>query len=124
MIIIINLKLNLLSLVLGCRYYKSLIKHVYQLPTYPCPPNYCFRVQTLVCSKMNPIFFVFLSTKYFTITDRFKTLLSSLLRKKEALLSFIPLAGSHEVFIFHQHLFRLLFVTHFTSLVQCALILI
>ena len=82
MIIIIGPKLNLLSLVLGCRYYKSLIKHVYQLPTYPCPPNYCFRVQTL------------------------------------------PLAGSHEIFIFHQHLFRLLFVTHFTSLVKCVLILI
>ena len=124
MIIIISLKLNLLSLVLGCRYYKSLIKHVYQLPTYPCPPNYCFRVQTLVYSKMNPIFFVILSTKYFTVTDRFKTLLSSLLRKEKTLLSFIPLADSHEVFIVHQHLFRLLFVTHFTSLVKCVLILI
>ena len=63
--------------VLDCRYYKSLIKHVYQLPPPPALLIIVFVSRLLCAVRWTQIFFVYLSTKYLTITDRFKTLLRS-----------------------------------------------
>ena len=61
--------------VLDCRYYKSLTKHGYELP--PALITIVFVSRLLCAVRWTQIFFVYLSTKYLTITDRFKTLLRS-----------------------------------------------
>ena len=61
--------------VLDCRYYKSLIKHGYELP--PALITIVFVSRLLCAVRWTQIFFVYLSTKYLTITDRVKTLLRS-----------------------------------------------
>ena len=73
----ISPKLNLLYFILDCRYYKSLIKHVYQLPPPPALLIIVFVSRLLCTVKWTQIFFVYLSTKYLTVADRFKTLLRS-----------------------------------------------
>ena len=61
--------------VLDCRYHKSLIKHGYELP--PALITIVFVPRLLCAVRWTQIFFVYLSTKYLTITDRVKTLLRS-----------------------------------------------
>ena len=71
------ISLKSIFFVLDCRYYKSLIKHVYQLPPPPALLIIVF-VSRLFCAvRWTQIFFVYLSTKFLTIADRVKTLLRS-----------------------------------------------
>ena len=120
---------DLLSFVLGCSFYKSLIKHAYQLPPPPALLIIVF-VSTFLCvEKWAQIFFAYLSTNLLVLTGlklcwdlnlTFNSVPVNFNSPSPAisLLSFIPWVGSHEIFISNQHLLWLLLVKHFTNLVS------
>ena len=130
------ISLKSIFFVLDCRYYKSLIKHVYQLPPPPALLIIVFVSRLLCAVRWTQIFFVYLSTKYSLLLTGLKLCWDLNLNfyslpmnfnspnPSFSLLSFVPGSGSHKIFVFNQLLFRLLLVTFFTYLVKCVLITI
>ena len=103
-----------------CRYYKSLIKHVYRLPP-PLPPKFSLftflRNTSLLLTGLKLCWDLNLS--FYSLPMNFNSPNPSF-----SLLSFVAGSGSHKIFVFNQLLFRLLLVTYFTYLVKCVLITI
>ena len=130
------ISLKSIFFVLDCRYYKSLIKHVYQLPPPPALLIIVFVSRLLCAVRWTQIFFVYLLRNTSLLLTGLKLCwdlnlsfcpfqwISILDVHQFSLLSFKLWSVSHEIFISTQHLFRLLLVTHFTNVVKYVLMLI